>query len=82
MTSIGTQCYCRGKAFAPDSGCVHSDRCERRHARLGEFLTLHDGVPMCGGCRVLLGDDKKRVEGDIGRARDEYIVAMGQLRLI
>ena len=82
MTLIGTECYCRGKSFTPDSGCVHPGRCERRHAREGEFLTIHDGVPMCGGCRVLLGDDRARVTADTARARDDYNRAMGQLKLL
>ena len=78
MIKPRVQCGCLGR----DQRCVHPVRCGRRHAVEGEFLSDHAGVAMCGGCRVLVGDDPDRVKADTARARDEYNVSMGQLRLI
>ena len=82
MIKPRTRCECNGKSPTADRGCGHFDHCERRHAVDGEFLSDHASAAMCGGCRVLVGDDPDQVKAETSRARDEHNVSLGQLRLI
>ena len=74
-------CRCGGRKFPGYERCAHLGACKRRHGVDGEILTDRFGLPFCGGCRVLLGDDPDEVSALAATARHFLEIERGQLSM-
>lgn len=78
----GEYCACQGALSDVDRRCPHRGRCERRHGRKGEVLTLRYSAPYCGACRMWHGDDPDQIRASSVKERRRLEIGAGQQMLV